>query len=379
MDSRGSAEPISRDKAYNRIKLRLSMADIAINLILLLLWAFSCISAAAVDRIGRYITNDYIAFLAFVTSAGIIYSVISFPLDFYGGYVLEHRFNLSNQTFRAWIADKAKSAGVGACIGVPVMLAFYFFLKTTGALWWVYFSVFAFFISVFLARIAPVVIYPIFYKFKEIESDEVRKAIMGLLEKQGIAIKGIYSFNMSKDTKKANAGFTGLGKSKRIILSDTLIEKFTPAEIGAVFAHEMGHYRRRHILKGIVMSTVIIFISFFLCGESYRLTLALYGYTQVYDIAALPILFFYLALFGLLITPLSNAVSRRYERAADRYALEVTGDSGAFISAMNKLADLNLADREPNPVTEFLFYSHPSIKKRIAFARDRADSIAKPY
>jgi len=146
-----------------------------------------------------------------------------------------------------------------------------------------------------------------------------------------------------------------------------------------VFAHEMGHYRRRHILKGIVMSTVIIFISFFLCGESYRLTLALYGYTQVYDIAALPILFFYLALFGLLITPLSNAVSRRYERAADRYALEVTGDSGAFISAMNKLADLNLADREPNPVTEFLFYSHPSIKKRIAFARDRADSIAKPY
>jgi STE24 endopeptidase len=247
---------------------------------------------------------------------------------------------------------------------------FYVFLKLTGWLWWLWFSLFIFFISVFLARIAPVIIFPIFYKFKELESDEIRERITALLEGQGISIKGIYSFNLSKDTKKANAGFTGIGRSKRIILSDTLIGQFTPDEIAVVFAHEMGHYRKRHIVKSIVLGSASIFVSFFLCGELYRLTLAVMGYGHVYDIAAIPVLFLYLSLFSLVTMPLSNALSRRYEREADRYALEATRDRDSFISAMEKLADMNLADRDPNPVTEFMFYSHPSIKKRIAFARN---------
>ncbi len=186
---------------------------------------------------------------------------------------------------------------------------------------------------------------------------------------RGISITGIYSFNLSKDTKKANAGFTGIGRSKRIILSDTLIEHFTPDEIAVIFAHEMGHYKKRHIVKSIVLGTVSIFLSFFLCGELYRLTLAHLGYINVYDIAAIPILFFYLTLFSLVTMPLSNALSRRYEREADRYALDATRDRDSFISSMEKLAELNLADRDPNQVTEFMFYSHPSIKKRIALAR----------
>jgi STE24 endopeptidase len=370
MSGRETSDQVPRDRKYNAIKLRLTLAGMAVDLVLISIWAFSGVSAAAIKVISRHVVNDYLAFLVFMAAAGIIYSVIDFPLGFYGGFVIEHRFGLSNQTLKAWFAERAKSAGVGACIGTPVTLAFYFFLKAAGTLWWLYFGAFVFFISVILARIAPVVIYPIFYKFREIDSEEIRDAITLLLKQEGVRFRGIYSFDMSKDTKKANAGFTGMGKSKRIILSDTLVENFTTAEIRSVFAHELGHYRRRHILKGIILSTVVIFCSLFLCGEAYRLTLAYFGFGHVYDIAAVPILFFYLALAGLVMMPLSNAVSRRHEREADRFALELTGDVDSFVSTMNKLADMNLADRQPNPVEEFLFYSHPSIRKRIAFAQN---------
>ncbi len=362
----------TREKDYNKIKLRLSIADILLNIAIIGILAFSGISPLIVTTVTGYLSNDYLVFLVFITVIGVIYSVLDFPFDFYGGYVIEHRFDLSNQSIPAWLFEKIKGAAVGIVVGVPVAMVFYLFLKMTGWFWWLWFSVFMFIISVFLARIAPVVIFPLFYKFRELESEEIRERIRGLLEGKGIPISGIYSFNLSKDTKKANAGFTGIGRSKRIILSDTLIEHFTPDEIAVIFAHEMGHYKKRHIIRSIVLGAVSIFLSFFLCGELYRLTLVQLGYANVYDIAAIPILFLYLTLFSLVTMPLSNALSRRYEREADRYALDATRDRDSFISSMEKLADLNLADRDPNPVTEFMFYSHPSIKKRIAFAHNHA-------
>ncbi len=361
-----------REKAYNTIKLRLSIAGILLNIVIIALLAFSGISPLIAGAVSGVVANDYLVFLGFVAVTGALYSLIDFPFDFYGGYIVEHRFGLSNQTVAAWLIEKIKGAAISVVIGLPVAVVFYVFLKMTGWLWWLWFSVFIFFISVFMARIAPVVIFPIFYKFRPLESDGIRDRIERLLEGQGISISGIYSFNLSKDTKKANAGFTGIGRSKRIILSDTLIERFTPDEIAVVFAHEMGHYRKRHIVKSIVLGSASIFLSFFLCGELYRYTLGYLGYTHVYDVAAIPVLLFYLTLFSLVTMPLSNALSRRYEREADRYALDATRDRDAFISTMEKLAEMNLADRDPNPVTEFMFYSHPSIKKRIAFARKHA-------
>jgi len=361
-----------REKAYNKIKLRLSIAGIILNVVIIGILAFSGISPVIVGLVSGFFSNDYLIFLSFIAVTGALYSLMDFPFDFYGGYMVEHRFGLSNQTVAAWLIEKMKGAAISGGVGTPVALMFFVFLRLTGWLWWLWFSVFIFFISVFLARIAPVVIFPIFYKFRELESVEIRERIGLLLEGQGISISGIYSFNLSKDTKKANAGFTGIGRSKRIILSDTLIERFTPGEIAVVFAHELGHYRKRHIVKSIVLGSASIFLSFFLCGELYRVTLGHLGFERVWDVAAIPVLLFYLTLFSLVTMPLSNALSRRYEREADRYALDATRDREAFISTMEKLADMNLADRDPNPVTEFMFYSHPSIKKRIAFARNHA-------
>jgi STE24 endopeptidase len=357
----------SGEKEYNKIKVRISIADIFIDITLLAVLAFSGISvfiAGAASVTG----NDYSNFILFIFFIGVIFSVTGFPLSFYSSYILEHRFGLSNQTVAKWFLERAKSSFVGALIGIPVAVTFYFLLKAAGDLWWFYFSLFIFFVSVFLAKIAPVVIFPIFYKFKELDNDELKVRLEEILKNVNIDIKGIFSFNMSKDTKKANAGFTGLGRSKRIILSDTLLENFTEDEIAVVFAHEAGHYRHRHIVKNIILSTIIIFSTFFICGSLYTLTIENMGYEKIYDLAALPVLVFYLTIFGLIMMPLTNYISRKYEFEADRYALEVTGDIDSFVSTMEKLAARNLADREPHPVIEFIFYSHPSIKRRIAAA-----------
>ena len=139
---------------------------------------------------------------------------------------MEHRFGLSNQSILRWVWEKVKSLMVSMAIGVPVALVFYYFLKSAGVNWWIYFSIFVVFVTVILARLAPVLIFPLFYKFKEIEDGEIKGRIEQVLSDAGVSIKGIYSFNMSRDTKKANAGFTGLGKTKRIILSDTLLQEF---------------------------------------------------------------------------------------------------------------------------------------------------------
>ncbi len=371
-----SAPGHSREKAYSKTKLRLSIADIVLNLVIIGFLAFSGISPLLVDLIGRFAANEYLMFLLFIVVIGTLYSVAQFPFDFYGGYVVEHRFGLSNQTAAAWFIEKIKGSAVGIVIGVPVAIMFFFLLRAAGWYWWVYFGFFVFFVSVFLARVAPVLIFPLFYTFREIESEEVRGTVMALLKDQGITARGVFTFNLSKDTKKANAGFTGIGRSKRIILSDTLLDRFSPAEIAVVFAHELGHYRKRHIVKSIShrFGEHLSFI-FFLRGALPGHPRPARLYVHAWEIAAIPILLFYLTLFSLAIMPVSNALSRKFEREADSFALKITGDRDSFVSSMEKLAELNLADRDPNPVTEFMFYSHPSIKKTDSLRAEARDLV----
>jgi len=362
-------EHVSNEKLYNRIKLRLSIIDLVLDLLLITVLAFSGISAfiAGISGITGNIYGDFLIFM-FVIGLGL--SIIGLPLDFYGSYIVEHKFGLSNQTFFKWVWERIKSTALSVVIGVPVSLVFYFLIRSMGDKWWLYFAGFIFVVSVFFARVAPVVIFPLFYKFTRLEDGEIKEKLEKILSQVNIQITGIFSFNMSKDTKKANAGFTGLGKIKRIILSDTLLEKFTPDEIAIVFAHEAGHYKHRHIVKNIMFSTVIIFASFYICSVLHSLTIKSMGFENVYDLAALPALVFYLTLSGLIMMPVTNFISRKYEFQADAYALKITSDLNSFISTMEKLAEINLADKEPHPVVEFFLYSHPSIKRRIEAARN---------
>ncbi|MFQ6618081.1 MAG: M48 family metalloprotease [Fidelibacterota bacterium] len=211
------------------------------------------------------------------------------------------------------------------------------------------------------------VIFPIFYKFEPVKDSDLAHTLVKLCNRVGLSIEGVYSFNLSKNTKKANAGFAGLGKSRRVILGDNLLENFQDGEISTVLAHELGHYSYGHLWKGIVTGAFFTFAGLWLTGKLYSAAVDYFGFPHIYTIAALPLLSIFLMLFGLVVSPLQNSISRRFERSADRFAVKLTGKKEEFVSALNRLAALNLADVSPHPIIEFIFYSHPSIEKRIRY------------
>ncbi len=378
-DRDGEQQALSRENAkrYNTLKIRIAVIDLAVSAAFIGVLAFSGVSRWLVVLLQPFAGNEYLLFIYFICAIAFTAALAGLPLDFYMSYLVEHRFGLSRQSIPAWLFERTKSAVLSVTLGIPVALAFYYFIQISGEWWWLYFGALVFLIAVILARLAPVLIYPLFYTFTPLKDEALRERLSRLLETHGIGFRGIYTFNMSKDTRKANAGFTGIGRSRRIILSDTLLERFTHDEITVVFAHEMGHYLRRHIAKNILLSGIIIFAAFFLCGSLHSWSIESLGYASPHEIAALPILFFYLSLFGLVLTPLTNALSRHYEREADRFAIECTGDARSFIASMEKLASMNLSDREPHPLVEFFFYSHPPIKKRIEAARQPGERAQK--
>ena len=356
-------------KKYSRIKQTISVIETIIFFAIILILLFSGLSKELEKIAFSYTSDNYIALLIFLGIIGIFESIVTFPLSFYSGFLLEHKYKLSNQTLFRHFKEKFKGLLVGIVIGIPLILIFFFILQMYEDYWWIILGIFMFFVSVIMGRLAPVLILPIFYKFKPIENESLAERIMNLCKKTGVKIQGIFTFDMSKNTKKANAAFTGLGKSKRIILGDTLIDKFSEDEIESVFAHELGHYSKKHILKLIISSTVLTFLGLYITSVLYLNSLSYFGFTNISEIATLPLLFFYLSLYGLITSPLSNMQSRKYEWEADTYALQTTGDKEAFISAMEKLAAQNLSDKTPNKIIEFLFHSHPSLEKRIEFAK----------
>lgn len=367
---RSPEEKAKLAKKYSKTHQILSLTGSIIFYAVLIILVFTGLSKNILAIAHSYTSNDYIALLIFLGIIGISESIINFPLNFYSGYILEHKYDLSNQTLSKYFLEKLKGMILGLVIGIPLMFAFYYILSEFGSNWWLVLGIFMFIVSVIIGRLAPTLIMPLFYKFKPIENENIKNRILELCKKTGVKIQGIFTFDMSKNTKKANAAFTGMGKSRRIILGDTLMNNFTESEIETVFAHEVGHYTKRHILKMMAVSTIMTFLGLYITAKLYEASLGYFGFTSVSDIAALPLLFLYLSLYGLITTPISNIQSRKYEWEADTFALLTTKDKGAFISAMEKLADQNLADKTPNKIIEYLFHSHPSLEKRIQFARD---------
>lgn len=353
-------------KHYNNLKLFLSISKGITTFILLFLFVYTGLSRTLYNTLTTYSHNSYILFLLFLAVISIITAILFFPLNLYSGFYLEHKYNLSNQTFLAWIWEDVKGLLVSLVIGIPVLLLFFYSLNRFGAAWWLPFSILLFVLSVVLARIVPVIILPLFYKITPLEDEDLKTRINILAKDAGINVQNVYKFNMSKNTKKANAAFTGIGKSKRIILGDTLLDKFSNDEIETVIAHELGHFKKKHIIKNIIIGTVTSFLTLFLIAFFYDKSIAWFGFTGRIDIPALPLLSLWAMVIGLVITPLSNLISRKYEYEADDYAIASTGKPAHFIATLEKLNEQNLGDKDPHPLVEWFFYSHPSIKKRIA-------------
>jgi STE24 endopeptidase len=352
-------------KKYNNTKLAIGIGRTFVTFILILLFISTGLSSELEVWLSGFSSDSYIILIMFVAVTGIVSGILFFPVNFYSQYILEHKYNLSNQTIVRWLWENIKGLLLSLVIGVPVLLMFYYTMNVYGSLWWLPFAIFLFVVSVLLARIVPVLILPLFYKLTPYDNESLKERIQKLSEDAGIRLQNIYRFDMSKNTKKANAAFTGIGKSKRILLGDTLIESYSDDEIETVIAHELGHYKKKHIIKNMIRGTLLSFLTLFLISTLYEISLSWFGFTSIVQIAALPLLVLWSMLIGLIESPIGSAISRKYEYEADEYAVDVTRKPDAFISTLNKLTEQNLADKEPHPFIEWYFYSHPSIKNRV--------------
>lgn len=358
-------------KVYARIKRRLTVAGLIFSALYALVWIFTGWSVQIKSFLETWISNPWFLVASYGFIFGGIYLLIDLPLSFYSGYILPHRFGLSNQTTIGWVSDQVKGLVLGGVIGVFVLEVIYALLRASPGWWWLWVALFLLLFTVLLANLAPVLLMPIFYKFIPLGDDheDLVQRLMELAKKANTQVQGVFKIDMSRRTKTANAALTGLGNTRRIILGDTLIDQFTVQEIESILAHELAHHVHKDIPIGIAIDSAVTLVGLFLASVGLRWSTAILGFEGVADIAALPLLMLVLGAYGLVTMPLENAFSRWRERRADAYALRATGNGEAYASALTRLANQNLADVDPEPWVEFLFYSHPSLSKRIAMAR----------
>lgn len=364
--------PLERAEArrYERIHLRLTLADVALDAVYLAAMAF--VFAGPIDRwLAGYQSpaegQSIARLLALYAVVFGLHMLVSLPLSFYSGYVVEHRFGLSNQSPRRWWRNWVLTNGLGMALGAALFSGLYLIMWNAGALWWLIAAAAFFVVSIVLGQLAPVLFLPLFYKVERIDKEDLLARLRRLAEGTGLAIEGMYRLGLSADTKKANAMLAGLGRTRRVLMGDTLLDEFTPEEIEVIFAHEIGHHVHRHIPKLIAIGAVISASGFFLVD---RVLVAWSGIDSAAEAptSSLPLVMFSLLVFQLALGPLQNAISRRFERQCDRYALARTGDKRSYRTAFTKLARLNKADPEPHPLEVFLLHSHPPIAERLALA-----------
>jgi STE24 endopeptidase len=361
-------------RRYNRIRRWLGISDFVVGfafLIVLLVTGWTGWLRDVAWRVG--FQNYSVALFLYLLLLLVISKALGSGFDIYG-FRLEHRYKLSTQRLRSWFWDEVKGFLVGLVMGTIVVELLYFTIRQWPQNWWLLAWVLFMVLFIVLAQLAPVVLFPIFYKFEPLDNEELRRRLVVLSERAGTRVRGVYRWKLSEKTKKANAALTGLGVTRRIILADTLLDNYTDDEIEAVLAHELGHQVHRHILKSIVVQAAITLFGFWAANWAlhYAVDHHLFDFVQISDFADLPLLALVATVLSFLLMPALNAYSRFNERQADRYAFESIASVEPFISSMNKLADQNLAERTPSKWIEWLFHSHPSISRRLSAAADWA-------
>jgi STE24 endopeptidase len=357
-------------RRYNRIRRWLGIADFAVGfafLIVLLLTGWSGWLRDMAYRLG--FQNYSLSLFMYLLLLLAISKGLGIGLDYYG-FALERRFKLSTQKFRSWIWDETKGFLVGLVMGSVVVEILYFTIRQWPQYWWVIAWVLFMGLFILLAQLAPVVLFPIFYKFEALDNEDLRRRLVVLSERAGTRVRGVYRWKLSEKSKKANAALTGLGATRRIILADTLLDNYTPEEIEAVLAHELGHHVHRHILKSIFVQAVITLAGFWAANWTLHHAVDQRWFEEMSDFANLPLLALVSVVLSFLLMPALNAYSRFNERQADRYAFESIATVEPFISSMNKLAEQNLAERTPSKWVEWFFHSHPAISRRLAAAKE---------
>src|SRR5436853_5183718 len=357
-------------RRYNRIRRWIGIIDFILGLVVLTVLLGTGWSGNLRDLAYQGAFQNYtLAVFLYVLMLLVLGKVLGFGLDYYG-FRLERRFQLSNQRLRAWAADEAKGFLVSLVIATILAELLYFIIRHSAQYWWLVAWISFLGLFILLAQLAPVVLFPIFYKFAPLENEDLKARLVRLSERAGTRVRGVYQWKLSEKSKKANAALTGLGNTRRIIVADTLLDNYSPEEIEAVLAHELGHHVHRHILKSIGVQAGLTLFGFWAANWALHYAVdRLHMFETMSDFANLPLLVLVSTVLSFLLMPILNSYSRFNERQADRYCFQSIASVTPFISSMNKLADQNLAERAPSEWVEWFFHSHPAITKRVAAAK----------
>src|SRR5438128_347605 len=316
-------------RKYNRIRRWLGIFEFVLALAFLLVLLITGWTGWLRD-IAYTFKHYVLAVFLYTIMLMVISKVLGLGMDYYS-FRLEHRYKLSNQKLRGWVWDEVKGFLVSTLLICALVELLYFVIRQFPEHWWVVAWVGFLGVVVLLAQLAPVVLFPIFYKFEPLQDEDLKLRLVRLGERAGTRVRGVYKWHLSEKSKKANAALTGLGNTRRIILADTLLDNYSPDEIEAVLAHELGHHVHRHILKGIAMQAAVTFIGFWAANWTLHYAMDRWHiFESLFDFANLPLLVLVFAVLSFLLMPALNAFSRFNERQADRYAFENIPSVGRF-------------------------------------------------
>jgi STE24 endopeptidase len=317
--------------------------------------------------------------LLLVAAVSVVFSVVRLPFSLYSTFVIEARFGFNRTTLKLFLVDMLKGLAISVVLGVPVLLALFWFVDSSGALWWVWAFAALTAFQLVMSILAPLVIAPMFNKFTPLPQGPLRERILRLAQHLKFRTRGIFVVDSSRRSRHSNAYFTGLGRAKRIVLFDTLVSSHTEEEIVSVLAHEIGHEKRAHIKKGLAISIGLSLVGFFILSLLLHwapLYMA-FGFSQPSTAALLVLLAFCSGPFTFFLQPLFTLRSRKQEYEADRFAVQGVGSAAGLKSALLRLSRDNLSNLSPHPLYSFFHYSHPTLAERLA-ALDRMEQTLQP-
>jgi len=357
-------EKQEKAKVYEWAGRKLGLWGMLVSAVFNLIFYFTGLSSLIAN--WNVVSSVILIFIIYMLIYAGIQEVIGLPLSYISGFVIEKNYGFSNQTRREWFKEHLKSFIVSLVLSIIIFGALLIIFQRFGNSWWLVASCFMVFFSVVISIIFPVWIMPIFHKYEPIEDEELKDSLRGILESGGLKIKGFFREDTSRKTTKENAMLAGLGKTKRVILTDNIINNMKLDEIRTVLAHEVGHYKRAHMLKMIFTGLFFNLFSFYVLHLTFTALFPAFLTSIRANITLLPIFLLFLSLIDLtFLKILQNALVRLFENQADTEALKLTGDTEAFKRTMAGLANRNLSNAYPNFWVKLIYYSHPPIGERL--------------
>jgi len=305
--------------------------------------------------------------LVFFASLSVLTNLLRIPFSLYGTFVIEDRYGFNTKTFKVWITDLLKSLALSALLGGLLLWLFLALVVRGGRAWWVWAWILMGAFELLMMWLYPVFIAPLFNKFEPIANKELENHIQTLMEKAGLRAKGVFRMDASKRSKHTNAYFTGIGKSKRIVLFDTLLEAHTSDEILAVLAHELGHWKKKHVHKQLILAELLSLVGFYVVARllDWPLMYQTFGFAERIAYVGLFLIGALFSPLGYFAQPIASAISRKFEREADDYTLMLIQRAEPMVNGLKRLAADNLANLTPHPVYAWFYYSHPPLVERI--------------